>query len=46
MPEYQGPSPRTVSVELFLDGYEAGQDVSRDIETLYSCCQPTMLSIS
>jgi hypothetical protein len=44
-PEYQGPSPRTLSVELFLDGYEAGQDVSHDIETLYSCCQPTMLSI-
>jgi hypothetical protein len=44
-PEFQGPSPRTLSVELFLDGYETGQDVSHDIETLYSCCQPTALSI-
>jgi nucleoid-associated protein YgaU len=40
MPEFQGPSPMSLSVELFLDGYEAGEDISADIETLYSCCQP------
>jgi hypothetical protein len=44
-PEFQGPSPMTLSVELFLDGYEAGRDISGDIETLYSCCQPMGNSI-
>lgn len=44
-PEFQGPSPMTLSVELFLDGYEAGHDISPDIETLYSCCQPMDNSI-
>jgi len=45
MPEFQGPSPMTLSVEVFLDGYEAGRDISTDIETLYSCCQPLDNSI-
>jgi nucleoid-associated protein YgaU len=40
MPEFQGPSPMSLTVELFLDGYESGEDVSADIETLNSCCQP------
>jgi Contractile injection system tube protein len=44
-PEFQGPSPMTLSVELFLDGYEAGQDISDDIDTLYSCCGPMDNSI-
>ena len=28
-PEFQGPSPMSLSVELFLDGYEAGQEHQR-----------------
>ena len=35
----------SLSVELFLDGYEAGRSISADIETLYSCCQPMDNSI-
>jgi Contractile injection system tube protein/LysM domain len=44
-PEFQGPSPMSLTVELFLDGYEAGRDVSKDIETLYSCCHPMASSL-
>jgi nucleoid-associated protein YgaU len=40
MPEFQGPSPVSLTVEVFLDGYEAAADVSADIETLNSCCRP------
>jgi nucleoid-associated protein YgaU len=45
MPEFQGPSPMGLTVEVFLDGYEAGKDISADIDTLYACCQPMDNSI-
>ena len=45
MPEFQGPSPMSLTVEVFLDGYEAGRDVSADIETLQACCRPLDASI-
>jgi nucleoid-associated protein YgaU len=34
-----------LTVEVFLDGYEAGEDISADIDTLYACCQPMDNSI-
>jgi nucleoid-associated protein YgaU len=45
-PEFKGAKPTTLTVEVFLDGYEAGEDVSGDIQTLCSCCQPLSDSIS
>jgi nucleoid-associated protein YgaU len=37
---FTGADPATVSLEVFLDGYEKGRDVSSDIETLVNCCVP------
>jgi nucleoid-associated protein YgaU len=39
-PEFKGADPVALTVEVFLDGYEDGQDVSASIETLKSCCVP------
>jgi nucleoid-associated protein YgaU len=44
-PEFKGSSPVSLTVEIFLDGYEQGKDVSDDIETLNSCCRPLDNSI-
>lgn len=44
-PEFQGPQPMSLTVEVFLDGYETGEDVSDDIDTLNSCCTPLDNSI-
>ena len=30
----------SLTVEVFLDGYEAGEDMSANIDTLYACCRP------
>lgn len=45
-PEFKGAEPTTLSVEVFLDGYEAGKDVSADIALLTSCCVPLDATIS
>src|ERR1700722_15134114 len=45
-PEYQGADPATISVEVFLDGFESGQDITNDILTLQSCCAPMTSSVS
>jgi nucleoid-associated protein YgaU len=44
-PEFKGSQPMSLTVEVFLDGYEVGQDVSSAIETLNSCCRPLEDSI-
>jgi nucleoid-associated protein YgaU len=44
-PEFQGPAPMSLTLEVFLDGYETGEDVSADIDTLNSCCCPMDNSI-
>ncbi|HEV2360670.1 MAG TPA: hypothetical protein VGS21_03100 [Acidimicrobiales bacterium] len=46
MPEFKGADPATCTVEVFLDGYELGADVSADIQTLQSCCAPLDSSLS
>jgi len=45
-PEFKGSDPTTLTVEVFLDGYETGEDISDDIETLKSCCMPLDSSLS
>lgn len=45
-PEFKGTDPIKLTVEVFLDGYEADTDVSKDIATLSSCCRPLDNSIS
>jgi nucleoid-associated protein YgaU len=46
MPEFKGADPATCTVEVFLDGYEPGTDISPDILTLQSCCTPLDASLS
>ncbi len=38
--EFKGVQPSALSVEVFLDGYESGKDISPEIEMLTKCCQP------
>ncbi|MFE6692120.1 peptidase M23 [Streptomyces sp. NPDC057743] len=42
-PQYNGPGPRAMSVEVFLDSSQG--NVEKDVETLLSCCSPTKESI-
>jgi nucleoid-associated protein YgaU len=39
-PEFKGADPASMTVEVFLDGYESGQDISPQIKLLTSCCTP------
>jgi hypothetical protein len=43
--EFKGVQPSSLTVEVFLDGYETGTDISRDIKTLTTCCQPLASTI-
>ncbi|HEX4214928.1 MAG TPA: peptidase M23 [Candidatus Dormibacteraeota bacterium] len=45
-PEYGGPQPQTVQLELFFDDWEGDGDLSADIETLLEWLKPTDKSIS
>jgi nucleoid-associated protein YgaU len=38
--EFKGTQPTTMTVEVFLDGYEGGKDVSQQIDFLTQCCRP------
>jgi nucleoid-associated protein YgaU len=44
--EFKGTQPTALTVEVFLDGYESGSDVSKDIDTLTKCCVPLPDTIS
>jgi Contractile injection system tube protein/LysM domain len=44
--EFKGTQPTSYTLEVFLDGYEKGRDVSKDIDTLTSCCVPMSETIS
>jgi Contractile injection system tube protein/LysM domain len=37
MPEFVGPKPGQLTLELFLDGTDGSGDVSRDVDLLFSC---------
>lgn len=48
VPEYMGPEPRELSVEIFLDRSDTpdSNDVRKNVETLFSCCETTASSIA
>lgn len=45
-PEYGGPQPQSVQLELFFDDWEGDGDLSSDIETLLDWLKPTDKSIN
>lgn len=45
-PEYGGPQPQSVQLELFFDDWEGEGDLSADIETLLEWLKPTDKSIN
>jgi len=45
-PEFKGANPQALTVEIFLDGYETGEDISQTIDLLKSCCTPLSDSVS
>jgi len=45
-PEFKGADPESLTVEVFLDGYEKNRDVSGTIDTLLSCCVPQSDSLT
>src|SRR4030095_4452512 len=52
MPEFTGSGPRQLALERFLDGADdrgdtdAGADVSKDVEILFSCLTPDPKTLS
>jgi len=46
MPEFKGADPASLTVEVFLDGYEQGADISTDVLVLQSCCLPLASTLS
>ncbi|WP_335972146.1 MULTISPECIES: CIS tube protein [Streptomycetaceae] len=47
LPEFMGPEPREMSVEIFLDRSDdpSSNDVRKNVEALFSCCEVTSASI-
>jgi nucleoid-associated protein YgaU len=45
-PEFQGADPIELSVEIFLDHFETGDDISSTIDRLLGCCVPTPQSVA
>ncbi|MFE3559771.1 LysM peptidoglycan-binding domain-containing protein [Streptomyces sp. NPDC059193] len=48
VPEFMGPEPRKMTVEVFLDGsaMPGGNTVLKKVEALFSCCEVTAKSIA
>ncbi|MEZ0094237.1 LysM peptidoglycan-binding domain-containing protein [Streptacidiphilus sp. EB129] len=48
VPEFMGPVPRTLSLEILLDRSQDpdSHDVRKNVELLFSCCETTSASIS
>ena len=48
VPEFMGPQPREMAVEIFLDrsGDPDSNDVRKNVEALFSCCETTSASIA
>ncbi len=45
IPQFMGSNPRVMTIEVFLDAtYSATGSVQSDVDLLFSCCQPTMMS--
>ncbi len=46
IPIWKGAGPRKMEVEVFLDAtYSENGGIASDIELLFDCCKPTMLSV-
>jgi nucleoid-associated protein YgaU len=45
-PEFKGADPMAMTVEVFLDAYETGDDITQQIALLSSCCVPLEAAIS
>ncbi|MER7687045.1 LysM peptidoglycan-binding domain-containing protein [Streptomyces sp. NPDC097610] len=48
LPEFMGPEPREMTVEIFLDSSDdpTGNSVLKKVESLFSCCEVTTKSIA
>ncbi|GGT50617.1 CIS tube protein [Streptomyces purpureus] len=48
LPEFMGPEPREMTVEIFLDSSDdpSGNSVLKKVEALFSCCEVTAKSIA
>jgi nucleoid-associated protein YgaU len=48
VPEFLGPEPRALDVEIFLDGTAnpGSTEVQKQVERLFSCCEVTAASIA
>ncbi|MFI6703786.1 LysM peptidoglycan-binding domain-containing protein [Streptomyces sp. NPDC050509] len=48
VPEFMGPEPREMTVEIFLDRSDDpdSNDVRKKVESLFSCCETTTASIA
>jgi len=48
VPEFMGPEPREMTVEIFLDRSDDpdSNDVRKKVEALFSCCETTTASIA
>lgn len=48
VPEFMGPEPREMTVEIFLDSSDqpSGNGVMKKVESLFSCCEVTRKSIA
>ncbi len=46
VPEFMGPEPRSLDLEMFLDHSDGSGDVAADVEALFDCLKPTAKSLS
>ncbi|MEW1720637.1 LysM peptidoglycan-binding domain-containing protein [Streptomyces sp. NPDC093109] len=48
VPEFMGPEPREMSVEIFLDRSDDpdSNDVRKNVESLFACCETTTASLA
>ena len=46
VPEFLGPDPRTLDLEMFLDSSDGGGNVADEVEALFGCLAPTAKSLA
>ena len=44
-PDFGGAHPSSTTVEIFLDGYESGEDITTQINLLFSCVCPVATTL-
>lgn len=45
VPQFRGTAPRSMTVDVLLDATYTNGDISSDVDLLFSCCKPTMVSL-